>query len=306
MRSAIGILLAGLVVAAPAAADEREDRERDLRAFFENHRVKVLIDMPATSKGVDVDTAAPEPERVAFGKVSERIGQTGASIREGAIVPITKINLKDDTIEFQLGGGGFNSFWNSSGTVSPTYRGKSVRERDLEREIRNEKDPKRKRDLERDLRYERERREDDERRERDIAERENEIRRERDHDRAMSMGSRFNVRFEKKAYGRFATPQAVMEILSPWVDFYGLPDAPRRHHGGDSRGGRDDYASDEGGELRPGMSRGDVQARLGAPQSERSTRDGDLHKSVAVFRDGGRRLEVTFVNGVLVQFRELD
>jgi hypothetical protein len=129
MRSAIGILLAGLVVAAPAAADEREDRERDLRAFFENHRVKVLIDMPATSKGVDVDTAAPEPERVAFGKVSERIGQTGASIREGAIVPITKINLKDDTIEFQLGGGGFNSFWNSSGTVSPTYRGKSATRR---------------------------------------------------------------------------------------------------------------------------------------------------------------------------------
>jgi hypothetical protein len=312
MKSWIGLLLA-VAAAVPAwAANERENRERDLRAFFEGQRVTVWIDMPATSKGVDVTGEAAEPERIAFGKVTERIAEYGVAIGEGARVPITKINLKDDTLEFHLAGGGFNWFWDTSGTVSPSYSGKSRNERELEKEIRDEKDPKRKRELERDLRDERRRREEDERRSREIADRENEIRKERDHDRALGEGSRFNVRFDKHALAHFATPQAVMEALSPWVDFSGFPGAEAyarpRHASREARRQDDDEpaASDDDGTLRAGLSRSEVQRRLGPPESEKSTREGDLFKSVAIFVDGGHRIEATFVNGVLVQFRQKD
>ena len=39
----------------------------------------------------------------------------------------------------------------------------------------------------------------------------------------MDMGSRFNIRFERAVPAGAATPDGVMEILSPWVDFAGLP-----------------------------------------------------------------------------------
>jgi hypothetical protein len=301
MKTSTCLLLAGLA-AASARAGDNDDRERVLQAFFENRLVTVSMDMPATSRGVDVHGDAPEGERVSMGKVYERIAESGVSLREGARVPITKIHVKDDLIEFHLAGGGFNSFWNSSGSVSPTYTGKSRREKDLEREVKEETDSRRKRQLERELNDERRLREQDERRSREIAEERNEIRRERDRRRAESMGSRFNLRFEKRVPASAATPQGVMELLSPWVDFSGLPGAEAYAPRPSPRRGEEEPEDDE---LRPGMSRAEVQERLGQPREEKSSRDGDLHKSVAIFDDGERRREVTFVNGVLVQFREL-
>jgi hypothetical protein len=57
--------------------------------------------------------------------------------------------------------------------------------------------------------------------------------------------------------------------------------------------------------LRAGMSRSEVGNLLGPAEREDSRTEGDLHKAVAIFRDGGRRMELTFVNGILVQFKEL-
>ena len=300
------LLVAGLA-AAPAYADKlRDEREQALRAFFEGRTVTVWIDMPATSKGIDVRADAPEIERLAVGKVNERISGTGVAIREGQRVPITKVNLKDDLIEVHLGGGGFNWIWDSSGTVSAPNISKSRRELALERELREERDPHERRKIERELNEERRAREAEERRGREVAAERNEIRREKDARRALSEGSRFNLRFEKKVAVGAATPEGVMSLLEPWIDFAGLPGAKvsKRHDGAEKLGPGKLSRYDE--DLRPGTTRAEVQDRFGPPDEERASRDGSLHKSVATFTDHGRHIEVTFVNGVLVQYRIVD
>jgi hypothetical protein len=171
-------LLLLLAAASAMANDVQDAREKVLRQFFEGRTVTVYIDMPASSKGVDLQIGQPEP--LDMGKHARRLVETGVSVREGTRIPVTRINLKDDLIEFQLGGGGFNAIWNSSGTVSPTYYGKSSREKHLEDEIKREDDPKRRRDLQRDLDREREHRQREEERSRQVADATNEIRRERD------------------------------------------------------------------------------------------------------------------------------
>jgi hypothetical protein len=304
-KSVLCILVGLALGTALARADEREERERGLRQFFEGRSVTVWVDMPATSKGIDLQ--AGRPPLIDAEKHAERLTGNGVSIKEGTRVPITRVALKDDLIEFHLGGGGFNWLWNTS-TVSASYVGKSRREKDLEREIKDENDPKRKRDLQRDLDRERDRREREERRSRESAEATNEVRREEDRGRALTMGSRFNIRFEKRVPPQAATPEGIMEALSTWIDFTGLPGGesfmrarPRPEPPGrEERSGDDDPSG-----LRAGMARSEVAHLLGPPEHEESRTEGGLHKSVAIFHDGGRRLELVFVNGVLVQFKEL-
>jgi hypothetical protein len=93
-------------------------------------------------------------------------------------------------------------------------------------------------------------------------------------------------------------------MLSAWVDFAGFPGgeayARRRAPEGDDVPPADDPSG-----LRAGMSRSEVARLLGPAEREDSRTEDDLHKAVAVFRDGGRRLELVFVNGVLVQIKEL-
>jgi hypothetical protein len=225
-------------------------------------------------------------------------------VREGTRIAITRVNLKDDLIEFHLGGGGFNAIWNSSGTVSASY-GKSEREKQLEKDIKREDDPGRKRDLERELDRVRERREREEARSRAEADEINAARRERDQDRAQNMGSRFNLRFEREVPAGAATPRGVMEILSPWVDFAGLPGGEALARRRPARSVPNPPEGPEAPGLRAGMSRSEVAGLLGPAEHEESRNEGDLHKSVAIFHDGGRKLELVFVNGVLVQFKEL-
>jgi hypothetical protein len=297
MRTCAWLLLAGLA-GAPLFADDNADREVPLRQFFEGRSVTVRIDMPATSKGIDI--RADQPGLLDARSLDDRMGETGVSIREGARVPVTRVHLKDDLIEFQLAGGGFNWLWDTQGKVSPKS-GKSRRERDLEKEIHDESDPDRRHRLERELDEERRHREREERRSREYADAENRLRDQQDHQRALYKGSRFNLRWDHEVPPRAVTPRAVMEILSPWVDFSGFPGAPvpprRSPRAADDR--RDGDA-----DLRTGMSWDDVQDQLGAPDHVDTSRDGDLRRTKAVY--GGRGLELTFVNDVLVKIREIE
>jgi hypothetical protein len=292
-----GVLVAGLV-AGPVRADDQDDRERALKQFFEGRSVTVRIDMPATQKGIDINVGYTVP--IDGGSLADRIAQTGVSIREGARVPITKVHLKDDLIEFHLAGGGFNWFWDTQGTVSPDT-GKSHRERELEKQIRNETDPDRRRDLEHELREVRHEREREDRHRREMADLENSLRAQEDHQRALLKGSRFNLRWDDRVPSQAETPRAVMELLSPWVDFSGFPGAPApprppRRPADDAQGFDRD--------VRTGMSWADVQDRWGAPDHLESSHDGDLRRADATYRDRG--LELTFVNDVLVRIRRLE
>jgi hypothetical protein len=184
MKNCEFILFVGLV-AGSAQADDQDDRERVLKQFFEGRSVTVRIDMPATEKGIDIRVGLAEP--LDAGSLGDRLAQTGASIREGARVPITRVHLKDDLIEFQLAGGGFDWVWDCQGKVSPET-GKSRRERDLEKRLREEDDPARRRELEHELKDARRAREREERYRREAAAAENARRSQQDHQRALGAG----------------------------------------------------------------------------------------------------------------------
>ncbi len=57
---------------------------------------------------------------------------------------VTKVKLKDKAIEVHLGGGGYGTFWDEKATSTASTGYKSSREKSLEGQIRNEKDPSRK------------------------------------------------------------------------------------------------------------------------------------------------------------------
>jgi hypothetical protein len=294
MRIWIWAVLAALA-AGPTSASDQSDRERALKESFEGRSVTVRIDMPATEKGIDVRVGESMP--IDTGTLGDRLAEAGVSIREGARVPVTKVHIKDDLIEFQLAGGGFDWLWNTQGSVSP-QTGKSGRERDLERRIKEERDPDRRRELERELRDARYDRERDERRSREAAEEENRRRRQEDHERALLRGSRFNLRWDGRVPPEAQTPEAVMLLLSPWVDFSGFPGAPLSPPRSPAA---EAPAQDQ--DVRAGMSWLDVQDRWGAPDRLESSSDRDLRRSVATY--GGHGVELTFVNDILVKIRPL-
>ena len=273
---------------------QSEDR---LRQFFEGRSVVVRIDMPANSSGVDV---YPERERpLDLGKHASRIRESGVAVREGERITVTKVKVKDDLIEFQLGAGGFNAFRNGAGSVSVPSVVKSSREKDLEREVKREDDPDRRRRMQRELDELREDREREEARNRAVAEAANELRREKDRQRALAMGSRFNVRFEKRVPPEALTPDGLMRALADYVDFPGGPRPPERAE--DLRYERTDRPA-SGPELRKGMSRQEVESLLGDPEREDLHREGGLESVAAVYRRGPDEIDVTFVEDVVVRY----
>ena len=78
--------------------------EEALRRAFEGKTVVVKIDMPATERGIDL---YPRGQRILnFEDYSGRVKDHGIALRSGTPVMVTKVKVKDDLIEFQLGGGG--------------------------------------------------------------------------------------------------------------------------------------------------------------------------------------------------------
>jgi hypothetical protein len=301
---AAGAWAVAAILAAPAAWADNP-AEDALKRFFEGRRVVVLIDMPATSSGVDVYPEREYP--LDFAKVGDRVRGSGVSLREGDRTTVTRVKLKDDLIEFQLGGGGFNNFKDASAKVSTSNVPKSSRERDLEREVRAETDPARKRRLQRELDDERRDREREQSYRRQRDEEINEERREQDRRRALDMGSRFNVRFEKKDVpAAYKTPEGLMRALEKFVDFQGLgPRPPERPEDLVSESAPPADASAGRGAVRKGMSRADVEALYGAPLRQDRNREGALDVLVAAYEKGRDRVEVTYVDEVVVRVAPL-
>jgi hypothetical protein len=216
MRTILLLLALAPVVAAQSQAA--------LQRFFEGKRVRVKMDMPATHQGVDYHCNKEQP--VDFKVYSSRIRQFGAALRNGDEVMVTGVKVKGKNIEFQLGGGGYGTLGDDSGYVSPRSVPKSDREKDLERDIRNERDRERRDRMERELSRVRERRERDERYEREGAERETRIRRQEIAEKRLQAGSRFNIWYpEGYLKETTPTPQDLMKTLGEWVDFGALEES---------------------------------------------------------------------------------
>jgi hypothetical protein len=292
-----------ILLAAPLGADD-EAVELALKRFFEGRSVVVRLDMPATSEGIDVYPEREDP--LDYSTVGDRIRASGVALHEGERVTVTKIKLKDDLLEFQLGGGGFRGFWDSSGSVSVPATPKSSDEIDLEREVKTETDPARRRRLKRLLDEYRREREAQDAHNRAMAEAANEMRRERDRRRALDMGSRFNVRFEMKDARRtYATPDGVMRALERYVDFLELgPPLPQRAE--DLRLYPESPPPPGAGpEASKGMTRAQVEQMYGRPLREDEAREGVLTVRVASYQRGPERIEVTYVEDVVVRVTPL-
>jgi hypothetical protein len=292
------------IVLGVTAAPVHAQTEWDLKQAFEGKFVVVKMDMPATQRGVDL-----YPDRqpsVDFREYSARVREFGVALRPGDRIMVTTVRVKKKNIEFQLGGGGYGVFGDDSGSVYVPDESKSRREKDLEKWIKDERDPERRRRMQReldDLRRDRER----ENRRRDAEERDLTARKQSEiASKRLDAGSRFNLWFDEyRLASRVPTPRDMRLMLAQFVDFEEGPVA-RPDLRTDARPlappppPRGDLSRVS--ELRRGMSMNDVHDMLGDPNRNKAGKQGELTTITEWYDDGDRVTEVVYVGNVIVRF----
>jgi hypothetical protein len=248
----------------------------------------VKLDMPAAEDGVDVYPGAEPP--LDYSQYATRLKRFGTAIHTGERVMVTKVKVKGKLIEFQLGGGGYGTFGDQTNpTVSVAPVPKSQREKDLERDIKTEKDSVIKRRMEQErgaLEAERER---EDRRNQAVTANATERRRALIAAQRLQSGSRFNVRYKNGVPPEALTPDGLERALAAYVEFGPAADVT---------------ASAEpafGAEIRKGMLLEEVDEMLGAPTRRTDRMEGSLRVNTRTYERGGVRLTGDFVEGVLVR-----
>ena len=283
-----------VALAAPAAA-QNEDA---LRSFFEGKRVAVRIDMPGTSDGVDVK---PDAGRALdYRQYGDRLRMYGAALRAGDSAVVTLVKMKKDVIEFQLSGGGFGTFRDdSSSSVSTRTVDKSSREKELEKSVREETDPRRKRELREQLENVRDRRERENRRlelERISAE---ELKKERIARERLHGGSRFNLRYSG-AVPPGIRPEEVMAALAEYVDFSAAGLEARTDDILPAAAAQSRRSA--GSPPRKGMTLAEAEHEFGSPTGASDHREGTLTVTTVVFVRDEQRIAAEFVEDVMVRY----
>jgi hypothetical protein len=214
IRPVVATVVLSSILAVPVVAARDYTYLKDI---FEGRRVTVRIDMPATSDGVNV--YVDSRRGLDLNDYRNNLRRYGVAIREGESVMVTLVKVKSDLIEFQLGGGGYGTFFDDTDTSADIpYIGKSDRERSLERRIKDETDRNRRRQLERELDVLRDRRERENHRIRIERERISEYKEERLAFRRLHAGSRFNIRFRDRVPADLR-PEDIMDALGEYVEF---------------------------------------------------------------------------------------
>ena len=310
MRSNL-TLSAFTVVSLLAVSPAMAQNAMSLKRAFEGREVTVLMDMPASHQGVDLYLQR-EPE-MEFGDYARRVKQFGIALRKEDRVMITTVKVNKKNIEIHLGGGGYGTWGDDSGYVSPTYVGKSRRESDLEKERKNTRDPNRLRAIDRELSRLRADREREERANRREAEALTAIKQREVADRRLDGGSRFNIWYADKRLETWApTPEELMFSLSKYIDFGGDGPRPgpgpavmsgnRLTGGGPVTSSRPRDIESAAASLRRGMSREDVKDLLGSHTRRRSSKQGDLNPVQETWETTDSITEVTYIGDVVVKF----
>lgn len=293
-------LLALGLTAAPLQAQSEEA----LRRHFEGKRVTLKIAMPGTEAGVDIHPGTDRP--LDYPRYAERLKDNGTAIRAGDDAMITKIRVKSRHIEFQLDGGGYGTMSDETSTsVHVAATPKSKREKNLEGELKREKDPVKRRQIKEeldDLENEREREDASNRAEVADAEeqKKNNLR-----ERRLQGGSRFNVRYNDVLPELVLTPEGLEAALAEYVTFPSLPVAT-------TAGGLPVQPAEpeavgavplpKGSLPRKGMSSGDVEALLGAPVSSSERTEGTLKVVSRTYRSNEGQVTAEFVEDVLFRY----
>jgi hypothetical protein len=287
----------GTVLLAAAAGPGQAQSELHLRQFFEGKTVVVKLDMPGTEDGIDVYPGTSTP--VDFPRVATRLKRYGTAIKRGEEIIVTKLRVKKDLIEFQLGGGGYGTFGDDDSPHVPWHAAtKSEREKNLEKELATTTDPTRKRKVREELDGLRRRREREDAANRVAAQTAEQIKESNIRQRRLEGGSRFNLRYQPMVPAEALDPDGVMRALAEYVDFSPALDqrasAPGLH--GEGAGG-----TGTGG-LRKGLTVEEVDARFGRPQSISQRMEGSLQVSKSVYLTREQEIEAEFVEGVLIRF----
>jgi len=276
-----------------------------IEAYFTGKTVVAKIDMPGTEKGVDLDFEKATP--LDWKNYTSRLTSFGVAIHKGDTVQVTKIAIKKDHIEFQLNGGGYGTFGESTDTkVNAKDVDKSAYEKDLEKQLKATKDPTQRQQIQENLDKEvakRERADADARAAAAAATQQKEAELA---DKRTRSGSRFNLNFKGTVPDDDKNPDAVMKLLADYVDFEPAPPAPlspdtarapyRQPLPGDS-------AAPSTGQLQRGMKLIDVSNLLGKGNvTSQSTSSDGLQTQVIEFQTTDSVVDGTFVEGVLVKY----
>lgn len=252
---------------------------------FETRKVVVQIDMPASQTGVDIYPQRNPP--LDLNQYRARIKSFGIALHAGDTVMVTRVRVKDKSIEFQLGGGGYGTFWDETGSVSASSVPKSYREKDLESRLRSAANAEDRRRIERDLDSERRERQRRESRERAIAAQATEVKQQRIANQRLDGGSRFNIRFENAIPPEEVTPEMIRRALEQYVSFEGAPRRTQQATGAD---------------LEKGMSRSQVETKLGKAGEVVVKDQGGLQVTQCIYQTRDALIHVDFVNDVLVRY----
>lgn len=297
MKTLVATLCATLV-----ASHAYAQSEAALKDYFEGKTVVVKMDMPATQAGVDVFADARRP--INFDEYSARLKSAGIALKNGDSVMITKIRVKDKIIEFQLGGGGYGTFGDDTSTsVYVPSEGKSKREKDLERDIKNESDAARRKRMQNELDDLRREREREDRRNQAAATAASEEKKARLAEQRLHAGSRFNIRYQN-GVPPGVTPGGIMAALADYVEFPFNDKVVRPTDKVNATLGADamrEMATARAG-LRKGMTLQQAQELFGAPEKTSDRMEGKLKVTTAIFTRDDQRIEAEFVEGVLIRY----
>ena len=282
-----------VLVASPALGQS----EQVLRDAFEGRTVKVKIDMPATSSGIEVWPEKEPP--IDFRRLGGLLKRAGMSVHSGQAMMVTKVKARKNYIEFQLGGGGYGTFGdmlNSSSESDAHTVEKTGREKQLEEQIRAESDPGKKKALDRELRDARNRRESNNARGRAEANQANELREANIQQVRLHSGSRFTLRFKGELTpSEYLTPDGLQNALANWVDFEDESAAPTAATSGSPPG-----TSTQS--LRKGLTLEEVERILGTATASTEKREGSMIILERTYRRGGETIVTRFVDDVLVKY----
>lgn len=318
MRKDILALLALAAVSQSAMAQN----EAALRAAFEGKAATVRVDMPATSKGIDVFPQDGTP--VDWREVANRMKEFGTSLKPGQQVMITKVVVKKDShIEFQLGGGGwgtFGDYMNASSSVSATTESESKEERDLKARIKQAQGPTERKRLEKELANVRSERERENARAQAEAAQANEAREANLRAKRAESGSRFNIRYRNGIPPYAMTPEGVAEALAQYVEIAGMPVAAAQgvaaQQGGARPAAGNSFSPAANGAapatatpvagglnaLRKGLSIAEVEALLGPAATANEVQEGAMTVMRRAYKLEGKKVTASFVGGVLIDY----
>jgi len=232
-------------------------------------------------------------------------------------VRITTIVVKNDMIEFQLDGGGFGTFGDDTQTkVDSKQVEKTDYEKQLEQQISQTDDPDKKAQLQRDLDREQSKRQSEQAANDRTAQIASQIKTQQVAEKRSQGGSRFNLRWSKSIPPDQLNPDAIMKLLADYVDFGSLqqasaPAAAVQNAAATSATPAPAAApatapaagASPTAQLKRGMKMDEVTGLLGqGRQISDSTSSDGLKTQVYEYLPGDRRVEVTYVEGLVVKF----